>query len=137
MLREAIVELEQALALSSRNSMMMASLAHAYAASGKRNKARTLLDALTDEAKSNHISSLDVAVVYALMGATDLAFEWLEKAYAEKSGWLILIRVEPRLGPLRSDSRFADLLERIGLGDKRPTKQISGVPGGGEKIGLS
>jgi hypothetical protein len=59
--------------------------------------------------------SLDVAVVHAVMGAKDQAFEWLEKAYAEKSGWLILIRVEPRLGPLRSDSRFADLLERIGL----------------------
>jgi hypothetical protein len=75
--------------------------------------------------KGNHISSLDVAVVHAVMGAKDQAFEWLEKAYAEKSGWLILIRVEPRLGPLRSDSRFADLLERIGLGEERPTTQIS------------
>jgi TolB-like protein/Flp pilus assembly protein TadD len=115
MLREAIVEFERAVALSAGNSLMMASLAHAYAASGKRSKARTLLDALTDEANRNHVSSLDVALVYAAMGVKDQAFAWLEKAYAEKSGWLILIRVEPRLEPLRSDSRFADLLCRIGL----------------------
>jgi hypothetical protein len=44
---------------------------------------RTLLHELTDEAKRNHVSSLDVAVVYAAMGAKDQAFEWLEKAYAE------------------------------------------------------
>ena len=43
------------------------------------------------------------------------AFEWLDRAHEERSGWLTYLKVEPRLDALRSDSRFDDLLHRVRL----------------------
>ena len=45
----------------------------------------------------------------------DQAFVWLDKAYEERSSSLTALKVDPELDSLRSDSRFAELLRRIGL----------------------
>ena len=45
----------------------------------------------------------------------DLGFDWLEKAFRERSGGLAWLGIDPRFDSLRSDSRFADLLRHIGL----------------------
>ena len=81
----------------------------------KQSEAQKIIETLTDKAKREYVSPLDVALVYAVMGAKDQAFEWLEKAYQERSAWLVFIGIEPGLDPLRSDSRFTELLRRIGL----------------------
>ncbi len=49
------------------------------------------------------------------LGEKDRAFEWLEKAYEERSDLLVYLKVEPRLDSLRGDPRFADLLRRMRL----------------------
>jgi hypothetical protein len=43
------------------------------------------------------------------------AFEWLEKAFAERSANLTVLKAEPMFDPLRSDARFQALLQRVGL----------------------
>jgi hypothetical protein len=59
-----------------------------------------------------------VAAVYALAGDKDRAFEWLDKAYAERDGESITyLKVDPSFKNLRGDPRFAALLRRIGLPD--------------------
>jgi hypothetical protein len=45
----------------------------------------------------------------------DEAFQWLDKAYQERSVRLINIAVHPRFASLHSDPRFVALLQRIGL----------------------
>jgi len=49
------------------------------------------------------------------LGEKEKAFEWLEKAYEARDFDLCEIKVDPELDPLRSDRRFADLLQRIGV----------------------
>src|SRR5262249_18284016 len=43
------------------------------------------------------------------------AFEWLHRAYEERAEWVIYVTVDPRLNSLRSDARFRDIVERVGL----------------------
>ena len=56
-----------------------------------------------------------VAVAAAVNGNYDLAFEYLEKAYAAGDGELEVVIRFPALDPLRSDPRYADLMRRVGL----------------------
>jgi hypothetical protein len=54
-------------------------------------------------------------MVHVGLEEKDEAFKWLEKAYQERSWWLIFIKMDPLLDSLRSDARFIDLLRRIGF----------------------
>ncbi len=51
------------------------------------------------------------------LGEKEKAFEWLEKAYEDRSigSTFARIKVDPIYDPLRSDPRFADLLRRMNL----------------------
>jgi TolB-like protein/DNA-binding winged helix-turn-helix (wHTH) protein len=61
-------------------------------------------------------SSGNVAGLYALIGDKDKAFEWLDKAYAERDGvGIATLKVDPAFKTLRSDPRFGSLLRRMGL----------------------
>ncbi len=56
-----------------------------------------------------------LAMAYAELGEKDHAFEMLEQRFRERGFEMLAIKNEPRLDPLRSDSRFADLLRRMSL----------------------
>jgi len=63
-----------------------------------------------------------LALVYTILGNKDRAFYWLEQAYKNRDRHslstdmgLEQIRIDPLFKPLRSDSRYIDLLRRIGL----------------------
>jgi hypothetical protein len=49
------------------------------------------------------------------LGEKDLAFTWLEKAFAERSHWLVWLRLDPRWDAIRADARFEQLIGRVGL----------------------
>jgi hypothetical protein len=70
---------------------------------------------LNQVSKRRYVPSYQLAVVYAGLDDKDSAFRLLENAYAERSGSLIYLNRDPRLKDLHSDSRFADLVRRIGL----------------------
>ena len=53
------------------------------------------------------------ALITIGMGDHDQAFDWLEKAYADRAQMLSEIKVEPAFDPLREDARYADLLRRM------------------------
>jgi tetratricopeptide (TPR) repeat protein len=113
----AIAEFNKAVARSSegRRPVMEAALGHAYAVAGKRAEARRVLDGLKVAAQRRYISPYSIAVIYLGLGDKEHAFAWLNRACEDRDNWLIYLKVEPRLDPLRSDARFADLVRRIGL----------------------
>ncbi len=97
------------------NPVYLSSLGHADALAGNIVEARKVLGELDELAKHRYVSPYERAVVHAGLGETEEAFAWLEKAYAERAGWLVYLQVEPRLDRLRSDPRFGDLVRRVGL----------------------
>jgi hypothetical protein len=50
---------------------------------------------------------------FAMLGEKDRAFEWLEKAYEDRSGWLLELKLDPEWDNLRGDPRFDELRKRI------------------------
>jgi class 3 adenylate cyclase/TolB-like protein/Tfp pilus assembly protein PilF len=112
---EAIAEIRQAVSASGGSTISIAVLAHAYAASGRGPEARKLLGELLERSRSQYLPSYWIALVYTGLGEIAPAVAWLERAYEERSSWLVWIKVEPRFDPLRSDPRFVSLLRRMRL----------------------
>jgi TolB-like protein/DNA-binding winged helix-turn-helix (wHTH) protein/Flp pilus assembly protein TadD len=112
---EALAELQKALELSGGAPRDVAALGHAYAVSGYRAEARQALQKLEELAKRRYVSSYERVLICAGLGENDRALEWLERAFQERSTWMITLRVDPRLDPLRGYARFVDLVRRVGL----------------------
>jgi len=111
-LDEALDVLEHA-AVSEENSNLIGALGHAAAVSGDRVRAIGILDQMLERSKTRYVSAYDIALVFQGLGDTEKTFEWLEKAYKERAGWLFMVNVEPRFSSLRSDPRFRDLVRRM------------------------
>jgi eukaryotic-like serine/threonine-protein kinase len=104
-------------ALSSRGAQPeeVEALRAAYRASGWRGFWRKVLERKRAAARQRYVSPFDFAQIYVRLGERERAFEALEQAFAEHSDQLTLLKVDPVFDPLRSDSRYADLLRRVGL----------------------
>jgi TolB-like protein/Tfp pilus assembly protein PilF len=113
--REAISHYEQAVKLIPGMAMMKALLASATARSGRRREAQQMLDGFLDSSNDRPVPAFDLAVVYAGLGRKDEAFAQLEQAYQDRFYRLVYLGVDPLFDPLRSDARFKDLLNRIGV----------------------
>ena len=115
-LPEAIAEYQKAVELSSGDQGARGSLAHAFAAAGNRAGAEGILHDLERRSKDRYVSPYVLATIYAGLGEKDTAFQFLEKAYDEKSldfAWNL--KVDLRIDNLRSDPRFQDLARRVRL----------------------
>jgi len=111
---QAIPEYQRAVELSEANTDTMAGLAYAYSATGRRNEAEKILRQLQTRSKTDYVSPYMIAAIYAGLRNKDKAFEFLEKAYKEKSPDVAyFLKADLRIDPLRSDPRFQDLLGRM------------------------
>lgn len=115
-LDEAISEFDLAVGMSSQGWELKAARAFALARKGNDADAQAILATLTPVA-ANRGLSLEMAQVYAALGDSDQAFNWLNTAFELKSPGRADVAVDPRLDPLRSDPRFPPLLKSIGLSD--------------------
>jgi TolB-like protein/Flp pilus assembly protein TadD len=112
---KALQELHKALTLSGNETSFKAELGNAYAVAGKKPEALGILHELLQLSAQQYVSPYSIALLYVGLDQKDEALQWLEKAYAERSVRLINIAVHPRFASLRSDPRFAALVQRIGL----------------------
>jgi TolB-like protein/Tfp pilus assembly protein PilF len=114
-LDDAATSFREAIGLSTELAYARAGLAHVAAVAGRTGEARAILDALYQQASERYVSPVAFATVHIGLGETDRAFEWIERAYAERRGWLCYLKVEPLLDRLRPDPRFGRLLEKMRL----------------------
>jgi len=113
-LREAVAESEKAVGLSAGTQMFVSQLGYAHAKIGDAAKARQVIGQLLDLSREKYVSPYDIALIYVGLGEKDSAFEWLEKAFQERTA-RVLELPDPTFDTLRSDPRLNDLIRRIGL----------------------
>jgi tetratricopeptide (TPR) repeat protein len=112
---EATASFKEALSNSVNEALAYAGLGHVAARRGRRDEAGAVLLELHERAKARYVSPVAQAGLYVTLGELDNAFDWLEKAYRERRGWLAYLKIEPMLDGLRADPRFHRLLERMRL----------------------
>jgi len=112
---EALHEMGRAKDLLPGNLAVQSDIGHVYAVSGDKGNAEKVIAGLKGESARRYVNQYEIALIYIGLGQNDQAFKSLERAFREHSDMLVYLKVDPRLDPIRSDSRFADLTHRVGI----------------------
>jgi serine/threonine-protein kinase len=112
---EAAASFKEALTNSEHDALALAGLGHVAARRGRMNEAHAVLEELNARAKRRYVSPVAQAQLYVTLGERDRAFEWMDRAYEDRRGWLAYLKIEPMLDGVRDDPRFNRLLQRLRL----------------------
>jgi len=115
MFPEAIGELRKALELSGGDSDELAALGQSLAASHQDAEARNILGQLQERSKQTYVQPMWIAIIRLALGEKDPAFDWMQRAYEDRSSWLVYLKIDPYFDSVRAEPRFTDLLRRVGL----------------------
>jgi TolB-like protein/Flp pilus assembly protein TadD len=110
---QAIAQFLRAIEISGGSGAFESNLAHVYGILGRKEEAAKILKDLKARHDKNPSVAVDIALIYVGLGDQDQAMMWLNTAYEARFKASILLH--PVFDPLRSDARFKDLLDRIGL----------------------
>lgn len=113
---EAISHFEEAIQINPELIWPQAYRGYCYAKLGQVAEASVVLKKLEGTASNRALPEFEIGVIYAGLGQTDRAFEWLERAYRRRSSAIAKIQVDIRTQSLRHDPRFVSLLKRMRLG---------------------
>ena len=111
---DAISMLQKAQTFSEEISLGRASLAYVYAKSGNSAQAMKIVKQVREESKGEEPWMM-LAGTYGYLGEKDKAIECLEKLYEIRDSPIMHIKVEPMLDSVRSDTRYQELVRRVGL----------------------
>jgi TolB-like protein/Tfp pilus assembly protein PilF len=112
---KAISEYRETMNILPDWSVALAGIGNVYGEAGNIPEARKILDTLNLLRQDEFVTSYGIALVHASLGETDSTFKWLNKAYDERSNWLVWLRSDPRWKSVRKDERFAELISKIGF----------------------
>jgi adenylate cyclase len=114
LLDETLAELEKAKGERKNDSILIYDTGMVYAAQGKRAEALQIIKELEEISGTNLSQAHWIAKIYATLNEKEMAFSWLERGLATEAIG-VFYKDEPVWDPIRSDSRFNDLLRRMGI----------------------
>jgi len=112
---EALKEMGSAKDFLKSNLTVDADMGRVYALSGRRSEADKAIARLKKESSRRYVNPYQIGLIYVGLGQNDQAFEWLDKAVGERSDMLVYLKTDSRLNPIRSDSRFPEIEQRVGI----------------------
>lgn len=116
-LDRAVERFEKTVELS-HNHVALPALAHAYALIGRKEEARAILRQAAEPSSGCYAPAPMLARVYLGLGEHDQALDCLEKGFAERSYWMVFLNTDPVYDPIRFESRFQRLLDRMAFAAK-------------------
>jgi TolB-like protein/DNA-binding winged helix-turn-helix (wHTH) protein/Tfp pilus assembly protein PilF len=106
-------ELTKAVTFSDNSAYMRAHLAYGYARSGDRGRALAIAKELASEAPARYVAPYHLALIAAGLGDHAETARWLERAYQDRSGWMVFLPVEPEFEQARQAPEIQRLLARV------------------------
>jgi DNA-binding winged helix-turn-helix (wHTH) protein/TolB-like protein/Tfp pilus assembly protein PilF len=94
-------------------SVLVAARGYTFGVAGMTSQAQAVLREMESLSKQRFVTAYGVALVHAGLDHKDEAFGWLDRAFEERSHWLVWLRLDPRWTGLRDDPRFATMIDRI------------------------
>ena len=86
-----------------------------FRSAGWKGALRKGIETRQAQPRTGYSSGYYIAALYADLGDKDQAFRWLNTAYQERDWFLLGLKTDFFLDPLRSDPRFAELVRKVGL----------------------
>jgi adenylate cyclase len=115
---KATAAAEKAYRYSHGNTEATAVAGWSLAKADRKNEARKKLKDLELQARKQYVPPSGRALIYAGLRQTNASLEALEEALDERDVRLTFLLVEPRWDPLRSESRFQEIMTRLNLPPK-------------------
>jgi Putative Zn-dependent protease, contains TPR repeats len=112
---EAIASIQRSIDLAVFNPQAEAGLAFAYAASGNREAAMRIVEDLKRRSAREPGPPFAIAEAYAGLGDATRGIEWLNRGIDQHDIFIPENFFEPLLDPLRRDSSFEKVLDRMGV----------------------
>jgi len=110
---EAVAAYQQAINFGDDTTATQCYFGYSLAKTGKRAEAAAILNRL--QKTNDFVSPATLAILYAGLGEREPALDALERAFAARDPQLQYLNVEPHYDSLRADSRFQNLVRRVGL----------------------
>jgi len=112
---QAVQHAERGVSLAPGSDFLRALLGAVYAMAGQEEPARGILSDLVERSSRSYVAPILISWIYSNLQDPDSAFEWLGKAYDERTCTL-----GPGIGyavydGIREDPRFGELLHKLGL----------------------
>jgi eukaryotic-like serine/threonine-protein kinase len=108
-LEEARESVMTALDMQPLDSYGLLTLAQINRLSGHHAEADGSWARFQELAEERYVSPTDFARLALCLGRVEDAWQWIERARQDRRGWLVYLRVEPLLDPVRNDPRFREL----------------------------
>ncbi len=115
----AISELKKARAFSEGNTQPLGLLAYVLATCGRKQEAEAVLAELLGLADTKYVPPFNIALAYAGLGNHDLMFRWLDQACEDRDVQMTFL-LDPKWDRFHEDSRFQEILRRVGLENPWP-----------------
>ncbi len=112
---EALRVLEEGIGMVGRAPLLLAYSGAALAHLGREAEARAILGELTELRTKRYLPTMYSTVVLGPLGDLDAMFEAYRQAMEERSGWLVLMKVEPAYITVHHDPRYQAMLKKIGF----------------------
>jgi TolB-like protein/tetratricopeptide (TPR) repeat protein len=106
---DAVARLQLAFELSGGNTEALSLKGYAYAKCGLYDKAEQVVGALLEIAKHRYVPPYNISMVFAGLGDTGSAVEWLRKAHDERDARMVFLSVDPKWRELNRDPRVRSL----------------------------
>ena len=112
---EAERVLREAVGLPGSVVYAKAALGYVLGRAGKRDEALALVRDLEGMAATGYVSPVAFGYIYLGLGDVEQSLHWIERAHAERRGWMAYLKVTPIFDSVREDPRFQRWVARMKL----------------------